>query len=134
MAQPLDIAIIGFGGVFPGAADLAEFWTNIEGGVDASAEVPASRWALDPNTAFAPEIGAPDHVCSRRACLIQGPVEVDGAGLSIDPERLRGLDPMFLLAVRAAQIALADVGPERLDRDRTGVIFGNIVLPTDPFD
>ena len=45
------IAIVGIGGLFPGAdgsADqhLEEFWKNIQTGHDCSREVPADRWLL----------------------------------------------------------------------------------------
>jgi len=58
-------------------------------------------------------------------------IELNVDELSIDADLLDRLDPMFRVALRAAQMALADGLPETLDRDRTGVIFGNIVLPTD---
>ena len=70
MSERLDIAIVGFGGVFPGAKSPEDFWGNIEGGKDASAEVPPERWYVDPDKAYAPGIADPDHVYSRRACLL----------------------------------------------------------------
>ena len=33
------IAIVGVGGIFPGAPDLATFWTNISTGIDAGRDV-----------------------------------------------------------------------------------------------
>ena len=42
------IAVVGMGGIFPGAPDLDRFWANIAAGVDASKEVPPHRWVLDP--------------------------------------------------------------------------------------
>jgi len=130
VSDRLDIAIVGFGGVFPGAESLEDFWRNIEGGQDASAEVPPERWNVDPDEAYSPEISAADKVYSRRACLL-GDIGLDTEGLGIDPHILDRLDPMFRLALRAAHMAVEDARPETLDRDRTGVIFGNIVLPTD---
>jgi hypothetical protein len=41
---PLDVAIVGMAGVFPGAVDLAGFWANVLAGMDAITEVPAERW------------------------------------------------------------------------------------------
>jgi len=130
VSDRLDIAIVGFGAVFPGASDLAGFWENIRGGVDAAADVRPGRWFLDPDGAFASELGAADKVYSRRACLVDE-VALDADGLALDPELLERLDPMFRIALRAAQDALESAGPETIDRDRTGVIFGNIALPTD---
>ena len=43
--KPEPVAIIGMDGMFPGAADLAEFWSNLQQGVDPIREIPASRFA-----------------------------------------------------------------------------------------
>ena len=130
VSERLDIAIVGFGGVFPGAESPKDFWRNIERGEDATAEVPPERWYVDPDDAYSPEIATADRVYSRRAGLL-GDIDLDTDGLAIDAHVLDGLDPMFRLALRAAQMAVEDARPETLHRDRTGVIFGNIVLPTD---
>src|SRR5687767_6206431 len=39
------VAIVGLGGAFPGAKNVAEFWKNICAGHVAIAEVPPGRWA-----------------------------------------------------------------------------------------
>jgi acyl transferase domain-containing protein/3-hydroxymyristoyl/3-hydroxydecanoyl-(acyl carrier protein) dehydratase len=130
VSERLDIAIVGFGGVFPGAEGPREFWRNIEQGVDAAVDVPAERWFLDPDDAYSPEVPAPDRVYARRACLL-GDVDLEPEGLGLDAQMLERLDPMFKIALKAAQMAMSDGQLETLDRDRTGVIFGNIVLPTD---
>ena len=48
MEQDDAIAIVGYGGIFPGAADLEQFWANIIGGVDSTARsLPAAGcWPL----------------------------------------------------------------------------------------
>jgi acyl transferase domain-containing protein/3-hydroxymyristoyl/3-hydroxydecanoyl-(acyl carrier protein) dehydratase len=130
VSERLDIAIVGFGGVFPGAENPKDFWRNIARGHDAAVEVSPGRWYVDPDEAYASGIADPDKVYSRRACLL-GDIDLDPDGLRVDPHVLDGLDPMFRLALRAAQMALEDAGPETVNRERTGVIFGNIVLPTD---
>ena len=56
---------------------------------------------------------------------------LDLAGLNLDPARLSRLDPVFLLALHAAHEAWKSCRTEWLDRSRVGVIFGNIVLPTE---
>ena len=48
------IAIVGAGGIFPGAPDLDSFWANIANGVDTGRRVPPDRWYLSPETAFVP--------------------------------------------------------------------------------
>ena len=58
------IAIVGVGGIFPGAPDLATFWKHIAAGVDAGRHVPPGRWYLSPETAYAPWPPQPDRVYS----------------------------------------------------------------------
>ena len=115
---PEPIAIVGMGGVFPGAPTLAEFWRLIEEGRDTCRPVPAGRWLLDANAIRNPVAGTPDAVLTDRGCFIEDP--------SLDGE----LDPMVQLALRAGQAAFADARTEKLDRGATGVILGNIALPT----
>ena len=42
--RPLDIAIIGLAGRYPGANNLAEFWHNLRTGKDCISEIPRERW------------------------------------------------------------------------------------------
>lgn len=124
------VAIVGAGGIFPGAPDLRAFWENVSGGVCSSREAPADRWAVPADEAFDPRKGEPDRVYSKKACFIEG-FSFDPAGLDLRPGFLERLDPVFHLALHAARQALLDAGEKRVDRSRTGVIIGNIVLPTD---
>ncbi|MFN3430710.1 MAG: beta-ketoacyl synthase N-terminal-like domain-containing protein, partial [Candidatus Sericytochromatia bacterium] len=124
------IAIVGIGGVFPGAPDLAAYWTNVVGGVSASATVPDHRWPVPPDEAYDPAKGAPDKAYSKRACLIDG-FTFDPTGFAIAPEALEGLDPAFHLALHAGRLAWSDARTDSVDRARVGVIIGNIVLPTE---
>lgn len=130
MNEKQPIAIVGAGGIFPGAPDLGTYWKNISGGVCSAREVPAGRWALSPDEAFDPGKGAPDKVYSLKACFIED-FKPDFAGLDLRESFLERLDPVFHLALHAARQAFHDARPEKIDRARTGVIIGNIVLPTD---
>ena len=124
------VAIVGIGGIFPGSPDLERFWANVEGGVAATREVPPGRWALDPLDAFDPIVGRPDHVYSTRGCFVEG-FAFDPEGLDLDASLVDRLDPMFHLALHAARAAWLDARTSDLDRSRVGVVFGNIVLPTE---
>ncbi|MBU6402853.1 MAG: hypothetical protein KGS61_21235, partial [Verrucomicrobia bacterium] len=42
--EPIPIAVVGMGGVFPGSPSVEAFWENLIGGRDLVGEVPASRW------------------------------------------------------------------------------------------
>jgi acyl transferase domain-containing protein/NAD(P)H-dependent flavin oxidoreductase YrpB (nitropropane dioxygenase family) len=113
-AQPLDVAIIGMAGVFPGADDLAGYWANVLAGVDAVTEVPPERWdpAVYPQTAhwggFLPEI------------------PFDALAYGIPPAALASIEPVQLLALEVAARALRDAGyaQRTFDREHTSVIFG----------
>ena len=132
MSKPEDeaVAIVGYGGVFPGAGDPEGLWANIVEAVDATTEVPPGRWLLAPAQAFDPRIPQPDKVSATRGGFV-GEVALDLAGLNLDPALVRRLDPVFHLALHAAHTAWKSSRTESLDRDRVGVIFGNIVLPTE---
>ncbi|HEX6403980.1 MAG TPA: SDR family NAD(P)-dependent oxidoreductase [Pseudonocardiaceae bacterium] len=113
-AQPLDIAIVGMAGIFPGADDLVEFWANVLAGVDAVTDVPPERWdpAVYPKAAcsggFLPE------------------VPFDALAYGIPPTALASIEPVQLLALEVAARALRDAGYEArpFERERTSVIFG----------
>jgi acyl transferase domain-containing protein/3-hydroxymyristoyl/3-hydroxydecanoyl-(acyl carrier protein) dehydratase len=123
------IAIVGMGGVFPGASNLVEFWDNIQAARDCAQEVPDDRWLLDKKDVYAREV-SPDKVNSIRGCFVDS-FTLDPEGLDIDKAILARLDPMFHLLLHAGRQAWEDTVTEKLERKRVGVIIGNIVLPTD---
>jgi acyl transferase domain-containing protein/3-hydroxymyristoyl/3-hydroxydecanoyl-(acyl carrier protein) dehydratase len=127
-AEP--IAIVGFGGVFPGARSLDEFWQLIERGVDTSRPVPAGRWVLDPQSIQSPVPGTPDRVLTDRGCFIEG-FQLDPAWLNLPADLLRELDPSVHLLLEAGRNAFASAKMEAQDLLRIGVVMGNIVLPTE---
>ncbi len=124
------VAIVGMGGIFPRSPDLERFWDLIVSARDATEEPPPDRWLLDPSATYDPRIGAPDKVYATRGGFV-APFDLDTDGLAIDAELLGRLDPQFHLALYAARAAWRDARTEALDRQRVGVILGNIVLPTE---
>ncbi|MFO1042087.1 MAG: beta-ketoacyl synthase N-terminal-like domain-containing protein [Planctomycetaceae bacterium] len=125
------IAIVGIGGIFPGAPDLSTFWENIAAGKDAGRPVPEGRWYLSPDKAYAPWPPQPDRVYSTWGCFIEG-FEFDPEGLDLPRDLLSRLDPMFHLGLHAARAAFRDSRQlSQVDRSRVGVILGNIALPTE---
>ncbi|PID55739.1 type I polyketide synthase [candidate division KSB3 bacterium] len=124
------IAIVGIGGIFPGASTLKEFWRNIENAVSSARDVPPGRWPLTLEDAFDPERGRFDKVYSTRGCYVED-FRLDPEGLDLDPDLLNALDPVFHFALHAARDALKDANAGECDRERTGVILGNIALPTE---
>ncbi|RKN08433.1 SDR family NAD(P)-dependent oxidoreductase [Streptomyces radicis] len=120
---PLEIAIVGMAGMFPGARDLDEFWANVLDGVDAVSEVPAERW--DPELYYAPEGGEGATTVSKWGGFLPR-IPFDPLAYGIPPASLAGIEPVQLLALEATRRALADAGYDRrpFPRARTSVIFG----------
>lgn len=116
------IAIVGIGGLFPDAPELAQYWDLIREGRTAVREVPAGRWQVEPHQVYDPEVGKPDHVYSTKGCFLAETPNL--------PE-LDGMDPLFKVLVTAARRALDDAKNESLDRSRIGVIIGNLALPSE---
>ena len=99
-------------------------------GIDSTSDVPPGRWLIEPERAFDPRVAVADRVYSIRGGFIERPA-LDAEGLDLDPSLLERLDPVFHLALHVARQAWSDAQTERVDRDRVGVVFGNIVLPTE---
>src|SRR5262249_54606862 len=105
MAEPVRVAIVGMAAVFPGAPDLASFWSNITAGVDAITDVPTSRW--DPSyydsDAYDPRAGATrrgDRLYCRRGGFVQQ-ASFDPTRYGIMPTTVEGAEPDQLLALHA---------------------------------
>lgn len=124
------VAIVGIGGVFPGAPDPDRFWANIAAGIDATSAVPEGRWALDPAEAYDPTVATADKVYATRGGFLSD-FRPDFEGLDLDPALVARLDPMFHLALHVGRAAWRDARTEGLNRSRVGVVLGNIVLPTE---
>ncbi|HIJ95566.1 MAG TPA: type I polyketide synthase [Desulfuromonadales bacterium] len=126
------VAIVGIGGIFPDAPDLAAYWDNIRSCRSAFREVPDGRWMVPADSVFDPEPGKADCVYSRRGCFIDRlPSAATLPDLSIDPALLDGLDPLFHLLIHAGKRAFDDGVTAPLDRSRVGIIIGNLALPTE---
>jgi len=122
--QPLDVAIVGMAGVFPGAPDLDSFWANIVGNVDSVTEVPAHRW--DPTTYWAEGGGRSGlKTPSKWGGFLPG-IPFDALRFGIPPTTLAAIEPVQLLALEVSARALADAGYAEggFDRSRTSVVFG----------
>lgn len=121
--EPLDVAIIGMAGMFPGAPDLPAFWAQVLGGADAVTEVPEGRW--DPALHYGEGAPASDVSVSRWGGFLPA-IPFDPLRFGIPPASLASIEPVQLLALEAARRALADAGYEHRDfpRERTGVVFG----------
>ena len=129
-AQPEAVAIVGAGGIFPDAPTPERFWENLLRRRCAAKTVPEGRWPLDPRAVYDPARGAPDKLYSLKACFVED-FAFDPSELALDPEWARALDPVFHLALSAARTAFAQARIACAERERTGVIIGQLALPTD---
>ncbi|MCL2760454.1 MAG: hypothetical protein FWD70_02260, partial [Desulfuromonadales bacterium] len=126
------IAIVGIGGIFPEAPNLEAYWKNIVEGKSAAKPVPEERWPVKPESVFNPIPGKPDKVYSYNSCFIEKIPPVSAIKeLSDEIRNLEGLDPLFHLLLNAGVTAFADSVTEPVDKNRIGVIIGNLALPTE---
>ncbi|AGP60648.1 hypothetical protein M271_46420, partial [Streptomyces rapamycinicus NRRL 5491] len=123
---PLDVAVVGMACMFPQAPDLAAFWANVVGGVDAVTEVPAERW--DPAVHYT---GDKDGASASQWGGFLPPIPFDPLRYGIPPASLGSIEPVQLLALEAARRALDDAGygdpgdgGRAFERSRTSVVFG----------
>ncbi len=125
-----EIAIVGIGGYFAASDSPDALWSIVLDGTDATSDVPPGRWLIDADEALDRRIALADHVYTTRGGFVDGP-RFDPAETGLDRGMLDRLDPVFHLALASANQAWRDARTDRVDRRRTGVVFGNIVLPTE---
>jgi len=124
------IAIVGIGGIFPQSPTIDAFWDNISKGVNTAREIPDGRWPIPVETAYTVEKGKLDRAYSKKACFIED-FKPDFKGLNIDPRFAAGLDPAFHLLLHAGGQAFNEGKTSKLNREKVGVIIGNLVLPSE---
>ena len=114
------VAIVGMSCFFPKSAGLKAYWRLLRRGLDAITEVPASHWLK--SDYYDPDPKRPDHVYCARGGFLPA-IDFDPSEFGIPPSALEATDSSQLLALAAAQQALADAGLA-VDRTRTSVILG----------
>jgi acyl transferase domain-containing protein len=129
MFKKVPIAIVGMGGVFPGASNIEDFWGNIVNCKSMAREVPKERWIAAPDLMYHPT-PMPDKAYSNKACFVD-PFSLDLNGLDLDPELIAQLDPLYHFVLHAGRDAFFNCRNAGIDTNRTGVILAAIALPTD---
>jgi PfaB family protein len=124
------IAIVGMGGIFPGATTPAQLWENVRAARDCSRDVPPGRWLLRTDEALAPGPAVLDHVPSPRGYFLD-PFQLDADGIDLPAGLLDSLDPLFHITLYAGIQAWQSARTESVDARRIGIILGNIALPTE---
>ncbi|MDZ8227267.1 beta-ketoacyl synthase N-terminal-like domain-containing protein [Nostoc sp. ChiVER01] len=123
-SQSEPIAIVGMGCRFPGAKDIESFWQVLRDGVDATTEVPASRW--DTDAFYDPNPETPGKMYVRRGGFLDGVEEFDAEFFGISPREAISLDPQQRLLLEVGWEALENAAqaPEKLNGSLTGVFVG----------
>lgn len=131
MEGSLDIAIVGIGGVFPGANTLENFWDIIKNGTSLSSIVPDGRWIADHSKLLAQGEDKTDKSICAKGCFIKNyPFEKIKPG-NLSNDIIKELDPLVHITLLAGQAAFEDCITENISPDRAGVILGSIALPTE---
>jgi acyl transferase domain-containing protein len=125
------IAIVGRGGVLPGATSVPAFWETVRNGLDLIGPAPAGRWRVDPALVISPRPDTPsgDHALHDRGGYVPDPVALP-EGL-VDADAARGMsDPMLSWLLHCGHAALAEAGIGGAPAARSGLIVGNLSYPS----
>jgi len=103
-----EIAILGIGARFPGAADLDGFWTMLRDGRGAVGEVPADRFAID--RYYRAGAAQPGATNCKWGAYLDDPYAFDHGFFKISAEDAAGIDPQQRLFLEVAWRALEQAG------------------------
>ncbi len=117
------VAVIGMACRFPGAADTASFWNNLQAGIDSVGPVPASRWGR--SDLYAAK-HAPGHSISRWGGFIDDIELVDPKLFGMGADDAADIDPLVRLFTECSLEAAADTarGVDGIKGQRVGVFVG----------
>jgi polyketide synthase PksN len=106
-ARPVDVAIIGLSGRYPGAVDIDAFWDVLRTGADYVTDVPLERW----DTARFVDIRSPSGklMCTRGG-FIDHADAFDARFFRITPKEAEVMDPQERIFLEAAWTAIEDAG------------------------
>ncbi len=119
------IAIVGLGGIFPDASDIAAYWRNITSGKYSIREIPAERWST--KLFYSADRNAPDKSYSAIGGFLTEP-EFDSKAFRIPPAVAETMDLAQRVSLLAVREALQDAGyynSRPFDKSRCAVIVGN---------
>ncbi|OBG99334.1 polyketide synthase [Mycobacterium sp. E136] len=127
--RPAPLAVVGIGCRLPGGVESAEdFWRLLTDGVDATRDVPESRWNADrfhdPNPK---KVGK---MVTRRGGFLDTIDQFDPQFFGISPREAHSIDPQQRLMLQTTWEALEDGGlaPTHLAGTDVGVFIGGFTL------
>ncbi|MCL1802932.1 MAG: SDR family NAD(P)-dependent oxidoreductase [Eubacteriaceae bacterium] len=120
-----EIAVIGIGGVFPGAMDISEYWSNILANRDCTINIPDSYWDL--SDFYDPNPLAKDKTYGYRAGLINY-LSFNSIEYGIPPRIMESISVEQLFSLVVAKQTMLDAGligegAKEFNRERAGVIL-----------
>ena len=121
-ARNTDIAIVGLGLHFPGAANVQEYWQRLKEAKDLSEQPGPDRWPIDAEKHLS-KTPQDDALRCLRGYYLHNLPTPEEEGLP------QGIDPVFTLGLNTAKQALKDCS--NINKQRTGVVMAAIALPTD---
>jgi len=108
------IAIIGMSGRYPKAANLKEYWDNLQGGKDCITEIPSDRWKLDgfynPSTQEAIATGKS---YSKWGGFVDGFADFEPLFFNMSPREALNMDPQERLFIETCWEVIEDAGYTR---------------------
>ena len=118
-----DIAVVGIGCRFPGAANVNEYWNLLSDPKPQFSEVPDSRWRRE--SFLNDDIRDLYAAYSDKMATIADVGSFDAVHYKIPPRRARAMDPQHRLLVDLAREAIQDAGWEAggFDTEETSVIM-----------
>ena len=102
------IAIVGMSGRFPGADNLAEFWSMLEAGHSALEEIPASRFNID--DFYDPSGEGKNTIRTRLGYFLKNPGLFDNRFFQVSPSEALQMDPNLRILLMTAYEALQQAG------------------------
>ena len=91
-AQHAPIAVVGMACRMPNGIETPEaFWSALEKGVDATSDIPASRWDVD--AYYDPDPEVPGRMYTRRGAFVDDVELFDPRFFGISPREAKHLDP-----------------------------------------
>ena len=121
-AEP--IAIVGMACRFAGANNLDAFWRLIHEGVDATGEIPLSRW--DADDFYDEDLDAAGKMATRWGGFVDAVEQFDPQFFGVTPREADRIDPQqrLLLEVAWESLENAGIAPERIRGATAGVFVG----------
>jgi len=108
---PMEFAIVGLSGQYPQAADLEQYWANLQAGRDCITPIPAQRWNHE--RFFAEQKNLPGTTYGKWGGFIDGVDCFDTLFFNISAREAQILDPQERLFLQCAYHLLEDAGYTR---------------------